>query len=160
VRGHDLERLEDRLRVLLLVPDDQLVHEAVVQQPVVRRGEVGQLELAERSRPHVIHVAQRILAAQVWEGASFLARRGGGVIDDAQVVAQGGTLEGRLHEPQVLERRDVPEVPDDRAHERIVDGVQRVVGELLDECQRTCADCLEAIRDRLARCRGMRRGGG
>src|ERR1041384_2127446 len=51
------------------------------------------------------------------------------------------------NEPELLEMSDVPEVPDDGTHQRIVLRVQIVFGERLDERERACARFLEANRD-------------
>src|SRR5436305_669186 len=71
------------------------------------------------------------------------ARRGRGVIDPTKPFAQRCGPERVLREPEVLERRDVPEVPDDRAQQGVVDAIERVLRKRFDQGERPGADRLE-----------------
>ena len=70
-------------------------------------------------------------------------------IVDARHLAE---LHGPVHvpvEPQLLEVRDVPEVPHDRTHQRIVLNAKVFVGQRLDEPNRTRARFAKQLGDAL-----------
>ena len=61
------------------------------------------------------------------------------------------------HQPQLLEVRDVPKIPQDRAQERIVLDDEVLVAHRLDEQQCTRARLLELRGDTVAQLHGIRR---
>ena len=122
----ELERLEDRLVVLVLVLEHHVVDVPVAQQ------RVGVVEVDGREP------GEHPAADLVHDLAAFGAGPGSG---SAPRVAPR-MLEGIVHprhlheldravevagEPELLEVRDVTQVPEDRAHQRIVLGVQILV---------------------------------
>ena len=106
----ELQRLQHRLVVLVLVLDQHLADEG-------RHA----VEAGQRALAHRLHVGDRLVAAQVGQVAALGPRRLGGVVDLREVGAQQ-LQPGLAAHPQVLERGDVAEVPDQRAHQRVVHG--------------------------------------
>ena len=81
--------------------------------------------------------AKASVAAQVGQPAALAARAPRSGRRRRRAARAASALpKARLREPQLLEVRDVAEVPDDRAHQRAVNGVQRLVGERLDKQHR------------------------
>ena len=68
-------------------------------------------------------------------------------IEDPRHLAEFDRSLEIAHEPQLLEVRDVTEVPDDGTHQGVVLGVQVVVGERLHELERASARFVEAVGD-------------
>ena len=103
-----------------------------------RRSPVRGHRRSERSRTR-LHVVERLGPAQVGQVAAVGARGLGGVVDLGQVGPQQLEPAGPVAEPEVLEGRDVAEVPDQRAHQRVVHAVEILVGDRLDQRQRALA---------------------
>jgi hypothetical protein len=126
-----LQRLQHRLVVLVLVLEQHLDDE--------RRDGV---EASEHALPHGAHVGDRLGAAQVGEIGSLRARGLGRVVDLGEVGAQ--QLEaGLAANPEVLERGDVAEVPDQRTHQRVVLAVEVGLGYRLDQGERASAGLVQ-----------------
>jgi hypothetical protein len=146
---HHLEQLEHRLVVLVLVRDQQLVDEAPVQQRVGGVVEVEVLEHVERPRADLVHVGAELRPAQdrqlVADPAGVLDR----VVETPETTVEGLAPADPLDEPELLEVRDVAEVPGERAEDRRVDPIELVVGERLDKEERPSAGLGETVRDPL-----------
>ena len=97
------------------------------------------LDHAESAGAHLLEVLPRRPGPQERQLAAAGARCLERVVDVGQVVAEQRPPAAAVHEPQVLERRDMPEVPDERAHQRRMDALQVGVRELLHERQRALA---------------------
>ena len=138
-----LHRLQHRLGVLLLVAHDELVerrvHAATSRSPFAHGGEVG----------------ERLVAAQVREVAALGARRLERVVDLGQLRSHQGEAAAAVREPQVLERGDVAEIPDERAHQRRVDALERAVVQVRDERERARARVAQRVEH--VPCRARRR---
>jgi hypothetical protein len=126
-----LERLEHRLVVLVLVLEQHLADE----RPDL-------LQVGEHALPHGLQVRGRLVSFQIGHVDPLGAGRLGGVVEVGELGPQ--QLQPRLAaEPQVLERGDVPEVPDQRAHQRVVLAVEVLVGHGLDQAERSLARLLQ-----------------
>ena len=137
----ELEALEDRLRVLLLVLHEQLPQEAAGVEVAEAGRQVHPVEHLQRPLAHGLHVLEPLGAAKVGEAAAAGARGLGRVVDLHQVRPQRRHPRAAARDPEVLERRDVTEVPHQRAHERVVDALEILVAHRLDQPQRPLA-CL------------------
>ena len=84
----------------------------------------------ERPLAHGGHVVAHLAAAQVGERAAAGARRLIGVVDRGVVGAQQVEPARRPAQPEVLERRDVAEVPGQGAHQAAVDAVEVLVADV------------------------------
>ena len=120
----EAERLQHRLVVLLLVAQHELD-----QRPVA----VEAVEDRARALAHRRHVLAHLRRAQVLERATIGARRLVGVVDTREVRPQQLEAACGAAEPQILECRDVAEIPRERAHQPAVDAVQVVVAHVLYE---------------------------
>jgi hypothetical protein len=135
VAVNQLDQLEHRLVVLVLVSDQHLVHEALGQQRVLRRVELHAIEDLQRALAHLAQVGAKIAAAkdrQLAADRSWVLDR---VVEAAQVPVQGVQAAHRLHQPQLFEVGDVAQVPRQRAQDRRVDIVELLVGERLDKLE-------------------------
>ena len=156
LRDH-LQELQHRLVVLVLVGEDQVVDEAVTQDGLASL-EVDLVEHVQRPLADLGHVGAQVVAAQDRQLVAGGTRVFDRVVKAAQLAAHRLPARDRLHQPELLEVRDVPEVPGERAEDLAVDGVELLVGQRLDEEQRAPARLLEAVRDRFLRSwRGRRR---
>jgi hypothetical protein len=77
-----------------------------------------------------------------------------GVVEVAQVSAQRLAAADVADQPELLEVRDVAEVPDQRAQDGRVDPVELLVAERLDQLQGVDARLGQAVRDRAFRIGG------
>jgi hypothetical protein len=82
------------------------------------------LERREDALPYLGQVGEGRVPAQVGKVAAVRPRSLEGVVDVHQVRAQELEAGAAVAEPQILVRRDVPEVPHQRAHQRVVHPVQ------------------------------------
>ncbi len=130
-RVRQLQGLQHGLVVLMLVLQEHLPDER--RNPVEHR---------QRPSAHPLHQGNGLNAAQVRELAPVGARRLEGVVDVGEVGAQQFEP-GLPSDPEVLERGDVPEVPDERAHQRVVNAIEIVVGDVLDQGKRALARLFE-----------------
>ena len=113
--------------MLLLVADDQLVDHAVadaafgghLERPLTDLGQV----FAGLGRTQEVELAAA--------GARGLER----VIDVGEVLAEQRPPAVAVSDPEILERRDVAEIPDERAHQLGVDAFEVVVRHRGDQCQ-------------------------
>ena len=142
-----LEELEHRFVVLVLVSEDQLVDEPFCEQPVVRVLELDPVEDLKRPLAHLGHVRAKLVAAQDRQLVASRARVLDRVVEAAEVAIHRLAPADRLDEPELLEVRDVAEVPGQRREDVRVDAVELVVGERLDQPQRHLARLGEALRD-------------
>ena len=76
-----------------------------------------------------VEVVARGVRPEERELAAAGARRLERVVDVGQIVAEHGLVAIAMDQPQVLERGDAPEVPDQRAHQRGVDPLEVSVGD-------------------------------
>ena len=139
-RARQLQGLQHRLVVLVLVADQHLPHE-----PVARSG--------GRSRPTGPRAPARPASARAPRPCSRSRRRGAGRgcrrarpaasrwrrRPCARSGRSGSRPPGALAQPQVLERGDVAQVPHQRAHQRVVHPVQVLGLHRLDQRQRAGA---------------------
>ena len=110
-----LQRLQHRLVVLRLVLDDHLPDERIG---------IDSIEHRERPVADLVQIGERLLRTEVGQVAAVGAGRLGRVVDLPEALARGPQPADVLAEPEVLERGDVAQVPDQRAHQRVVDPVQ------------------------------------
>ena len=143
----ELQRLQHRLVVLVLVADDQLG-----DQPIA---DALALEHRDGTLADGVEVLPRRRGPQERQLAAARSRRLERVVDLGQVAAEHRLAAEAMDEPQVLERGDVPEVPDERAHQRRVDALEVLVADVGDECQRALA----RLGQRLDRVGGGQRSG-
>jgi hypothetical protein len=128
-----LQGLEHGLVVLVLVLHQHLPDEAARIQPVAPLREVGVLEHLQGPLAHLLHEQPRARVAQVGQVTSAWAGSLGSVVGVRQVGPERLEPARPLAEPEVLEGGDVPEIPDERAHERIVHAVHVRLGDGRDE---------------------------
>ena len=129
-----------------------------MEQPVAGPALLGQLA---HPRPHGRQVLVRLRAAEVGKVAPLPAWRLEGVVDLCKVAAQHRLAPEAVHEPQVLERGDVAEVPDEGTHQLGVDPLEVLRAHRLDEGERALACGIQAVEERLrVGCRGSGCGGG
>jgi plasmid stabilization system protein ParE len=135
--------------VLKLVREQHLVDEAVPQQRVLDGGtDIHILQYVERALADVRHISAQLGVAQDRQLAADLARVLDRVVEAPKLPVQRLPPPDRLHQPQLLEVGDVPEVPGQRAQDRRVDRVQLLVVERRDQRQRPLARLGESVRDR------------
>ena len=101
------------------------------------------LEHPQRPLAHGPHVVERLLGPQVGELAAFGPRRLVGVVHPHELGTQRLEPAASHREPEVLEGRDVPQVPDERAHQRVVDPVQVLLAQRRHQGERALADLVE-----------------
>jgi hypothetical protein len=130
--------------VLVLVRKQHLVDESVGEQPILGI----QLDLAEHlERPlaNLIHVGTHLIGAEDRQLAADLPGLLDGVIELAEVAAERLPTADSLDEPELLEVSDVPQVPDQRAEDRVVDPVELLMGERLNQLEGVPARLLQAL---------------
>jgi hypothetical protein len=128
-----LQQLKHRLVVLLLVGEEHLVDEAVTKQRIVGVVELDVFEDLEGALAHVVEVGAKLLVAQDRQFAAGLARILDRVVEAPQLTMQRLAPANRLHQPELLEVGDVPEVPDQRAEDRGIDAIELLCVERLDQ---------------------------
>src|SRR5262249_48042947 len=130
---------QHRLVVLVLVGEQHLVDEAVGEQRVLRV-EFDLTEHLKRPLADLPHVGANLVGAQDGELAADLPRLLDRVVELPDVAAERLAGTDRADEPELLEVRDVTEVPDQRTEDGVVDAVELLVGERLDQLERvsTC----------------------
>jgi hypothetical protein len=129
--------------VLVLVGEQHLVDEAVRQQRIGRI-ELDAVEDLEGPLADLLHVRADLIGAEDRQLAADLARLLDRVVEVAQVAAKGLAPADSLDQPELLEVGDVPEIPDQRAEDRVVDPVELLLGEGLDQRQGVVACLLQA----------------
>ena len=129
----ELDRLQHRLVVLLLVLEDHLVD--------LGRAAAG--EHLERALADLREVGQRLAAVEQGEVAADGARRLEGVVHRGQLRVQQRLAAVAVDEPEVLVGGDVAEVPHQWAHQRGVRGLDVGVGQRGDEVERALARLFE-----------------
>ena len=143
--------------MLVLVGEQHLVDEAAPQQRVL--GIVAQVDLLEHlegALADVGEVGAQLGVAQDRQLAARPARVLDRVVEAAELAVQGLAPADRLHQPELLEVGDVPEIPGQRAEQRRVDAVELLVVERLDQLKRRAARLGETFRDRfLGACRHL-----
>ena len=138
----ELDRLQHRLRVL----------ELVLEHHLVDVGGAEAVEDRERSLAHLGQVVERLGAVEQRQVAAHGARRLERVVHRGQLGVQQRLTAVAVDEPQVLVGGDVGEIPDERAHQRRVRGLDVRVGERRDQLERPPARV-----DRARRRSGWRR---
>ena len=136
--------------MLVLVLDEQLPQEAAGVEIAEAGGEVHPVEHAQRPLAHGGHVRERLRVAQVGHLASLGARRLGCVVHLHQVGPQRRHAGAAPGHPQVLEGGDVPQVPDERAHQRVVHALEVGLIDGLRQPHRPLARVREQDADPLA----------
>ena len=129
----ELDRLQHRLVVLLLVLEDHLVD---------LRGTAA-VEHLERALADLRQVGQRLAAVEQGEVAADGPGRLEGVVHRGQLRVQQRLAAVAVDEPQVLVGRDVAEVPHQRAHQRGMRGLDIDVRQRGDEVERALARLFE-----------------
>ena len=112
----ELQRLEHRLVVLLLVANDELDDDPVADALLG--------DHLERPGPDLGQILACLAGAEEGQRAPAGPRGLEGVVDVGQLLVQQGPAAQPVHDPQILEGRDVAEVPDQRAHQRGMDALQ------------------------------------
>jgi hypothetical protein len=123
--------------VLGLVADDHLEDRPVAGADA--------LEHLQRATADGREVLEHVGAAQARDVAAHGPRRLEGVVEVREVAAQQRLAAVAVDEPQVLVGGDVPEVPAQRAHERVVHALERVVVERGDECEGARAGPVQGV---------------
>ena len=100
-----------------------------------RRRRPPRLQYVKRPLADVGHVGAQLGVAQDRQLAARPARVLDRVVEAAEVAVQRLALADRLHQPELLEVGDVPEIPGQRAEHRRVDPVELLVVERLDQPQ-------------------------
>jgi len=116
----------------MLVRQEHLVDESVIQQPVARI-EIDLVEDLERALTNLLEVGAHLVRLEDRKLPADLPRLLDGVIEVTELAAQRLPATDPPDEPELLEVRDVPEIPDQRAEDRRVDAVELLVGERLDQ---------------------------
>jgi hypothetical protein len=129
-------RLQHRLGVLQLVTQDELV-EHRVRAPLV--------EHLERACADVVEVAQRAGVVEELDAPPHAARGLERVVHGGELAMQQLPPAVAVHEPEVLVRRDVRQVPHERAHHRVDLALEVVGGEGSHEGEGACADGGEVL---------------
>ncbi len=138
------ERLQHRLVVLMLVLHEHVPHEPSAVEPAIGGGRyVGLVEDSDGALAHRVHEVARLGQSQVGDLGPHRPRRLGRVVEVGELGAQGVEPADPLAEPEVLEGGDVAEVPDERAHQRIVDPIHVRFRNGVDERERALAGLLE-----------------
>ena len=129
----------------------------MAQHELVKHGvDAGARGRVEHARADFGQVVECGRAAEDLDAAAHGARRLERVVERRQLRMQQRPAGEAVVEPQVLVGRDVPEVPHERAHDRVDHALEVLVGEVADQRQRPCALGLE-LADELV---GVGEGGG
>jgi hypothetical protein len=102
------------------------------------------VEAAERPFAHRLHVAPYLGIAQERDGGALGAWRERGVIHVGEVRPEQ-LAAGPAADPEVLERGDVAQVPDERGQQRSVLAVEVLSAQRLYERKRALAGFLEKL---------------
>ena len=121
------------------MPEHQLVQDPFADAAVLRD--------LERAGANFVHVLERGVGTQKREIATAGPRRLHRVVHVDHVWTQHRPLAEPVDEPQVLERRDVPEVPDQRAHQRRVHPLEVLVRDGRDQSHGPLARLVERPED-------------
>ncbi len=130
-QARELDRLQHRLAVLVLVAHDELEHVPVLDATLV--------DDIERAVADLLQVLARLPGAQERQFAPTGPRSLEGVIDLGEVLAQQPPAAEAVDHPQVFERGDVSEVPDERAHQGRVNPFEIGIGDRGHEGERPLA---------------------
>ena len=129
--------------MLVLVGEQHLVDEAVRQQRVLGI-ELDLVEDLEGPLADPFHVGADLVGPQDRQLAADLAGLLDRVVELAQLSAEWLAPADPLDQPELLEVGDVPQVPDQRAEDRVVDPIQLLLGERLDQLEGVAACLLQA----------------
>ncbi len=137
----ELNRLQHRLPVLKLVPEHHLVEDAITDALL--------LDHLQRAGADLLEILPGLVRAQIGKIAAVRPRGLKCVVDLGEILTQQGPSAEAVDQPQVLEGRDVPEIPDQWAHQRGMDPLQVGLGHRLHEPERALPrlaqrlDCIE-----------------
>ncbi len=145
----ELQQLQHRLVVLVLVRDQHLVDEAAGEQRLGLVLEVRAGEDVERPLPDLVHVAPQLLAAKQRQLVADPARVLDRVVEAAEGAVERLAAADPLDQPELLEVGDVAEVPGERAEDLREDGVELLLAERLDQHQGAGARVRQARGDRV-----------
>ena len=140
-----LQGLEHRLGVLRLVLHHHLEREAVPRERVGVVAQVGRRQHIERPLPHVAEEGVGLAGRQQRRGAPVPPGRLGGVVELIELRVEGGPSSDAPHQPQLLVRRDVTEVPDGWAQQRAGLAGQVLVRERPEDPERPAARPLQPV---------------
>jgi hypothetical protein len=132
--------------VLVLVRQDHLVDEAVCQQRVLGI-ELDPVEDLEGPVADIRQVGADLVGAEDRKLAADLPRLLDCIVERPELPSKRLAAADSLNEPELLEVRDVPEIPDQRAEDRVVDAVQLLVAEWLDQLQSVSTRLLQTPGD-------------
>jgi hypothetical protein len=124
------------------VGEQHLVDEPVRQQRVLGN-ELDLVQDLESPSPDLVHVGADLPGAKDWQFAADLARLLDRVVELAEVASERLAAPDPADQPELLEVRDVPEVPDQGTEDRVVDAIELLVGERLDQLQGMTARLLQ-----------------
>jgi len=116
------------------VGEQHLVDEAVGEQPI-GGVELDLVEYLEGPRSNLLHVGTDLIGPQDRQLAADLPRLLDRVVELAEIASQRLPAADPLDEPELLEVGDVPEVPDQRAENRVVYPVELLLRQRLDQLQ-------------------------
>jgi hypothetical protein len=118
-----LERLQHRFAVLLLVADDEFMD--------IARAAIGRY--LEYPLAHLGEIFARLRTSQERQFPAAGSRGLKRVVHLGQVLAQQRQTAEAMGQPQVLKRGDVPQIPDQRAHQRGMNLLKILVRDRRDE---------------------------
>src|SRR5581483_6363214 len=112
-----LQRLQHRLVVLMLVLRHHPIHIAIAQQR--RSIEIDGLQALQHFFTHAFERSEYIASAREWERTTLTPWMLERIVQPRHLAELDGRVE-LLEQPQFLEARDMPEVPNNRTHEHIM----------------------------------------
>jgi len=125
------------------VGEQHLVDEAVRQQGIPGI-QLDPVEDLEGPFADLLHVGTHLVRFQDGKLAADLARLLDRVIELPQLPTESLTAADALDQPELLEVGDVPQIPDQRAENRVVDPVELLLRERLDQLEGVAARLLQA----------------
>jgi len=143
-----LQGLENGLVVLVFVLQDHPIDVAVAQQGL-GRVEIRGGKTIEHSPPDLLHDLPAVCQLGKRQRSPLAAGVLERIVEARHLHELDRTIQV-LGEPQLLEVRDVPEIPENGAHQRIVLDPQIFVTERLEQQQRALARFLKLSCDDLA----------
>jgi hypothetical protein len=126
------------------VREEHLVDEPIDQQPIVGI----ELDLAEHLEcplADLVHVWADLIGPEDGQLAADLSGLLDRVVELTEVTPEWLAPADPLHQPELLEVADVPEVPDQWAEDGVVDPVELLMGERLDQLQGVTARLFQTL---------------
>ena len=96
--------------MLVFVASDHLVERSIADPAILRQ--------RDRELPDLRQILQRPFRLQERQVSPVSARRLKCVVNGGEILSDHGPVRETVYKPKVLERRDVTEIPYQRAHQR------------------------------------------